>query len=346
MEIKTSGLKELLKHSFLGKVKLDDYTDIVFNGKNLYGESLNSQKEILIVNLSNQEVGDFLNHLANLLGKNFNTLHPILDVAFLTYRLSAVHPSIARCQEKGLYNFSLRIFKPRIAIDENDQEILPIPIKLLLKQLIINNCSLLLSGLTGSGKTEMQKYLIGLMKENTRIIIIEDIYESFIKELFPHLDIQSWVTFNNQEKLKEEMNRLIKCALRNNPQWLIISEVRGKEASEMLTSLTTGHPLITTIHALSAYKSMERFINLLENKDDETFRDLIDYLFIAIHMEKRSEGNKTIRYIKEIVEYDYKELEIIKKPIYERKQNEKFFYPLSIRLQKKLQLKEFWYEEN
>ena len=114
------------------------------------------------------------------------------------------------------------------------------------------------------GKTELQKYLVGFMKENTRIILLEDEYETFLKELYPNLDIVTWITFNNQENISKEMRKLIKQALRNNPEWLIISEVRGEEAKELYSSLTTGHPLITTIHSKSAYKSIERLAYLMD----------------------------------------------------------------------------------
>ena len=55
------------------------------------------------INLSNEEIKDFLIHMANILGKNFNTLNPFLDITFLTYRLSAVHPIIAKERKGGVY---------------------------------------------------------------------------------------------------------------------------------------------------------------------------------------------------------------------------------------------------
>ena len=158
------------------------------------------------------------------------------------------------------------------------------------------------------------------MKDDTRIILIEDQYETFLKELFPTLDVVTWITFNNQDGVGQEMRKLITVALRNCPEWLIISEVRGKEAKELYTSLTTGHPLITTIHSKSAFKSLERLAYLMEIPLDNEilFYDLVDYLNIGVHMDKFIDKNgNIIRYIKEIVEYYVLDNKLVKNLIYE-----------------------------
>ena len=90
------------------------------------------------------------------------------------------------------------------------------------------------------------------MKEDTRIILLEDEYETFLKELYPNLDIVTWITFNNQENISKEMRKLIKQALRNNPEWLIISEVRGEEAKELYDKLES---LLHEKHYEATYKS-------------------------------------------------------------------------------------------
>ena len=198
------------------------------------------------------------------------------------------------------------------------------------------------------GKTELQKYLVGFMKEDTRIILLEDEYETFLKELYPNLDIVTWITFNNQENISKEMRKLIKQALRNNPEWLIISEVRGEEAKELYSSLTTGHPLITTIHSKSAYKSIERLAYLMDISLDNLLlvEDLIDYLNIAVHMDKMvDEKGNVIRYIKEIVEYYVEDNEIKKNHIYLSNGYIKEYFYLTKSLAERLGIKERWYED-
>ena len=348
MKNKDEYLLEYLNKSFLGSIDINEYTDITYNGEILYGISRSKKKEKFDVLLSNEEVGDFLIHMANILGKNFNTMNPFLDITFLTYRLSAVHPVIAKERSRGVYTFSLRIYKKELVIDPSNDTYCSKEVYHLFNKLIENNISILISGKTGSGKTELQKYLVSYMKDDTRIILIEDEYETFLKELFPNLDVVTWITFNNQDNISKDMRRLIKVALRNNPEWLIISEVRGEEAKELYTSLTTGHPLITTIHSKSAFKSVERLAYLMEIPLDNItlFNDLIDYLNIAVHMEKKidKEGN-VIRYIKEIVEYYIEDEKVYKNCIYESDGVLKVYKNLSPYLAKKIEMDKKWYEK-
>lgn len=348
MRNKESYLLEYLNKSFLGNFNINDYTDITYNGQFIYATSRKRKKEKLDVIISNEEVGDFLIHMANILGKNFNTMNPFLDITFLTYRLSAVHPVIAKERTRGVYTFSLRIYQKELVIDPTDETYCSKEIYYLFDKLIKNNISILISGKTGSGKTELQKYLVSYMKDDTRIILIEDEYETFLKELFPKLDIVTWITFNNQDNISKDMRKLIKVALRNNPEWLIISEIRGEEAKEVYTSLTTGHPLITTIHSKSAFKSVERLAYLMDIPLDNSilFNDLIDYLNIAVHMDKflDNEGN-TIRFIKEIVEYYIEKDKVYKNCIYESDGILKLYRKISPYLAKKIGVKEKWYEE-
>ena len=143
------------------KVNEKEYTDITYNGQYLYAVSRKKKKERLNINLSNEEVGDFLSHIANILGKNFNTLNPFLDISFLTYRLSAVHPIIAKERKGGVYTFSLRIYQKELVIDTSNTSYCSKDVFELFKKLIENNISILISGKVGSGKTEYsRKYFV------------------------------------------------------------------------------------------------------------------------------------------------------------------------------------------
>ena len=348
MSNKESYLLEYLNKSFLGSIKLSDYTDITYNGEFLYGILRSKNKVKLDITITNEEVGDFLIHMANILGKNFNTLNPFLDITFLTYRLSAVHPLIAKERLRGVYTFSLRIYQKELVVNPLDDKYCSKEVFYLLSKLIENKQSILISGTVSSGKTELQKHLVSYMKDDTRIILIEDQYETFLKELFPKLDIVTWITFNNQEDISKEMRKLITVALRNNPEWLIISEVRGSEAKELYTSLTTGHPLITTIHSKSALKSIERLAYLMDIPLDNEilFNDLVDYINIGVHMEKMVNSDGSIsRFIKEIVEYYILDNKLIKNIVYQSDGFNKLYNNLSSSMAEKLNIKENWYEE-
>lgn len=147
-------LLDFLNKSFLGSITLEEYTDITYNGQFLYGISRTRKKEKFDVCISNEEVGDFLIHMANILGKNFNTMNPFLDITFLTYRLSAIHPVIAKERLRGIYTFSLRIYQKELVINPLDDTYCLKEVYFLFDKLISNNQSILISGKTSSGKTD------------------------------------------------------------------------------------------------------------------------------------------------------------------------------------------------
>ena len=86
MSSKDNNLLDFIQKSFLGSINLKEYTDITYNGQYLYAVSRKKRKERLNINLSNEEVGDFLSHIANILGKNFNTFNvEVMDFMFEKY---------------------------------------------------------------------------------------------------------------------------------------------------------------------------------------------------------------------------------------------------------------------
>ena len=150
MRTRENYLGEYLSKSFLGSINLSEYTDITYNGVDFYFVSRTKNKEKMNLNITNEEVGNFLIHMANILGKNFNTLNLFLDVTFLTYRLSAVHPIIAKERSRGVYTFSLRIYQKELVVNPLDESYCAKEVFNLLQRLIEYKQSVLISGSTGS----------------------------------------------------------------------------------------------------------------------------------------------------------------------------------------------------
>ena len=76
------------------------------------------------------------------------------------------------------------------------------------------------------------------------------------------------------------MEELIKNALRSNPDWLVVAEARGKEMNEVLTSVMTGHPIITTIHAKSIAAIPKRVCRMVMSADTtQKYEDILDDVF-------------------------------------------------------------------
>lgn len=164
-------------------------------------------------------------------------------------------------------------------------------------------------GETGTGKTELQKYLTSFIPDNKKITLIEDTMDSHIKALYPpEKDINSWQTLmEDTRENKINFNSLIQAGLRNNPNWLIIAETRGSEAYDMLESALTGHSIITTIHAEDAKGIPSRIMTMIGQRYQMNEyllgKDIVNVLKIGIHMASETTDEGIRRYIDEIVEY-------------------------------------------
>jgi pilus assembly protein CpaF len=135
------------------------------------------------------------------------------------------------------------------------------------------HCNILVAGETGSGKTELVKYLSSNTKENEKIISIEDTLELHLDKIFPHRDIVSMKTNN----IASYTEALVAC-MRQNPIWILLAEVRSAEAvMAVRNSISSGHHVISTIHADKASSIPMRMYALLEGSQD------IDQYLCSIH---------------------------------------------------------------
>lgn len=284
------GMLERLIEHHLQEVKIDENTtDIFFNGTGLFVHSL-TQGRYQVPNYSASKAIDLVRQIANVMGKNFNIANPFLDVTFGKYRLNSVFSSIARSQNIPCITYAIRVIYPKQRVHYGQSDLAPRVVFDFMQHLINKKTSILISGKTGSGKTELQKYLISIIPAEDRIIMIEDTYESHVKELNPSKDISVWIASDNQLQLSEQFSKLIRVGLRNMPDWMILSESRGKEAYEILHSVMTGHPMITTLHSPGPSHNLIRMAEMIGQQTDVSSEELLLILArhfpFSIHMEK------------------------------------------------------------
>lgn len=308
-------LTDYLESSFLKDLlSLDSVTDISYNGDNIYYIDNRYGRLRRDVEVEPQLVKDFIRQIANLSEKQFSYQSPELDVSFGKYRLSALHQSICRKNNVECVCFSIRIASSKLRIEENKQ-FFPREVIELLDVLIDSNVSIVIGGLTGSGKTELQKYLITRMRENTRTIVIDNILELDQLKINKNLDFNIWQVDENRSKAS--IQSLVRTALRSNPDWLIVAESRGKEMLEVLNSSLTGHPIITTLHALdieSMPYRMVRMVMMNEQKMDfnDVYQDIAYHMRFYIYMRRKYLNNDAVlRYISSIAYLNGKDMEEI-----------------------------------
>ena len=299
-----------LNSSFLSPLLEDSQiTDISYNGQSVFYLHNKYGRKKADISLDESVAKDFIRQIANLSEKQFSFQNPKLDVSFGKYRINAVHPSIARKNNEKCLNFSIRI-SSETPIIKNDPNFLNAELVSLFNVLLRSKVSIVIGGITGSGKTEFQKYLISCLDNYTRIIIIDNVLELDNLSLDNDLDINIWQSDENNKETS--IQELVKNALRSNPDWLIVAESRGKEMIEVLNSAMTGHPILTTVHAFDINSMPTRIARMvMMNEQSQNFDVLLADIFynfrFYVYLKREIDSNGHVRrFIDEVAEFDSK----------------------------------------
>ena len=186
-----------------------------------------------------------------------------------------------------------------------------------LKELVKAGCNILVSGGTGSGKTTFLNVLSGFIPQTERVITIEDSAELQIRNI-PNL--VSLETRNaNVEGCKEITIRdLIKASLRMRPDRIIVGEVRGKEAVDMLQSVNVGHSAMTTVHANSVRDVVSRLETMVLMGMDMPLsairKQVASGFGLMIHLGRLKDGSRRILEIAQPI--GFAEGEVLMRTIY------------------------------
>ena len=281
-------------------LEVDDVTDISYsNGGQVWIKTLS--KGVLRVEntgIDNALMEKIAFQCANLMGKSFNMANPFLDAEGSEIRMNFIHDSIAKNGIAVLIRKTpakIRLEKEKII----NEDYIRRDIHDFLIKCVEGHCNILVSGETGSGKTEFVKYLAAHTKENEKIITIEDTLELHLDKIFPHRDIVSMKTNN----IASYSDVLVTC-MRQNPRWILLSEVRSAEAvMAVRNSISSGHNILSTIHADKAESIPSRLYSLLEsNLDLEQFlRSIHRYVQLGVHI-KGYYSTKYQRFHREVSE--------------------------------------------
>ena len=301
-------LLDYIENSFLKPLlEIETITDISYNGVSIfYMDNLLGRKKY-DQEISKEQASDFIRQIANLSERQFSYSVPNLDISISRYRINAEHSSIVRVGDDKSISFSIRIASKELRINDKDHFMEASARKIIFDE-VKKNHSIVIAGPTGSGKTELQKYLISKFAENSRVIIIDNVQELDYVRFNENLDVTSWQIspFIEQGNAQE----LIRTALRNNPDWLVVAEARGKEMSDVLNAVMTGHPIITTLHARSVEaipKRMMRMIqmnNLQENSED-ILEDIDEHIDCYVYLNRKiTKDKKVVRYVESIAMSD------------------------------------------
>ena len=304
---KQKGLNYLLESRFKTLLSNENVTDISYNGVDVFLTNNITGREKSNIDISQQEARDFIRQIANICEKQFSFSHPYLDVSIDKYRINATHQSIGRVHDEEALTFCIRITSNRIRVKEDSEFFTP-PLIELFDILLYSHCSIVIGGVPGCGKTEFQKYLLSRLSKDQKVIAIDNILELEGVRNYVGYDFGSW-QYDEQNK-EASINLLVKQALRNNPDWLVVAEARGKEMNEILNSALTGVPIITTVHAFDADSIPTRMCRMaMMSSDtldyDSLLQDINYHFHFFVHMKKVTDRKGNIkRYIASIVAVD------------------------------------------
>ncbi len=183
-------------------------------------------------------------------------------------------------------------------------------------------CNMIICGGTGSGKTTLLNILTGFISDNERIITIEDAAELKLNQ--SHVISLETRPTNYESDSEITIRDLVINSLRMRPDRIIVGEVRGKEAFDMLQAMNTGHDgSLTTMHANSPIDALNRLETMvLMGGFDIQVNTVREYIMNAIdlvvNIERMSDGRRKVTSISELE--DFRDGEIKLKEIFAFKQ--------------------------
>jgi pilus assembly protein CpaF len=279
-------------------------SDILVNGHNqVYVERAGMLEETNIVFKDNAHLMHIIDKIVSAVGRRVDESSPMVDARLLDgSRINVVIPPLA---VDGPH-LSVRRFG-QIPIAENDlveNRTLTLPMLELIKGAVRARLNIVISGGTGAGKTTMLNVLSGYISDKERIVTIEDSAELQLKQR--HVVRLECRPANVEGKGAIMQRQLVMNSLRMRPNRIIIGEVRGEEALDMLQAMNTGHDgSLTTIHANSPRDAIARMetMALMSNlnlPEIAVRRQIASAVTIVIQVSRLSDGTRRVTHLTEI----------------------------------------------
>jgi pilus assembly protein CpaF len=284
----------------------DSISEVMVNG----GDCVFFEKNGFLERAHGVSIGDrtllvAVKNIARRLGSDISEACPILDSRLPDgSRVAAVIPP---CSLRGvtltIRKFNTRHFEMQDLIQAGT---LDQPLANRIEDYVLSRKNILISGCTGTGKSTTLGILGKFIPDDERILLIEDTAEIELG----HANLVRFEARQEQNGVRPVAIRdLLKASLRHRPDRILLGEVRGGEAFELLQLLNTGHSgTLSTIHANSAKQGLARFTScVLQSGIELPYRaiktNIGDSLHVVIHVERRP-GRRFVSEVLEINGYN------------------------------------------
>ena len=283
-----------------------DITEIMVNGKNEVYIELDGRvvKDDTVSFINDDHIIRTIQRLIQPLGRTIDTANPMVDARLSDgSRLNAVIPPLSL---KGPV-MTIRKFKEELAnIDDflRTGTLTPYMAR-FLEACVQAKLNIIICGGTGSGKTTLLNVLSSFIGHEERIITIEDAAELKLEQEHV-ISLETRLT-NYEGEGEVTIRDLVRNSLRMRPDRIIVGEVRGKEAFDMLQAMNTGHNgSLTTMHANSPIDALNRLETMMLMAGMEipipAIREYIENAIdIVINVQRLSDGKRKITSISEVV---------------------------------------------
>ena len=251
----------------------------------------------------NQHLMQIIDRIVSRIGRRVDESSPMVDARLQDgSRVNAIIPPLAldgAC-------LSIRRFgrDPITARNMLDNKTLTEPMLELLSAIVKGRLNVLISGGTGAGKTTVLNVLSGYIPNSERIVTIEDAAELQLKQ--EHVVRLETRPPNIEGKGSVRMRQLVINSLRMRPDRIVVGEVRGEEAFDMLQAMNTGHEgSLTTVHANSPRDALARVENMVSmanlNIPERAIRQQIsNAVHAVVQVARLSDGSRKVITISEV----------------------------------------------
>ena len=283
----------------------DGITDIMINGSaQIYVERGGKLELSNVTFRDNDHVLNIARRIVSVIGRRVDETVPLVDARLMDgSRVNIIIPPLAIDGP----TISIRKFsKKSITLDVmNHQKNISDQMATVLKIAARSQLNILISGGTGSGKTTLLNALSQMIDERERIVTIEDAAELQLQQ--PHVVRLETRPANLEGTGEITMRDLVKNSLRMRPDRIILGEVRGSEAVDMLQAMNTGHDgSLGTVHANRPREALTRLENMVGmagiNLPAKAVRTQIAAaLDMIIQISRMRDGMRRITHITEVI---------------------------------------------
>ena len=283
-----------------------EVSDILVNGPDtIYIERRGRLEQVQARFRDNAHLINIISRIVGRVGRRIDESSPMVDARLSDgSRVNAIIPPLALDGAA----LSIRRFGTKALSHEDLMRFGALSLEMInyLKLAVSSKCNILISGGTGSGKTTLLNALSHFIPPSERIITLEDSAELRLQQ--PHVVRLESRPANIEGRGEVSIGDLMKNALRMRPDRIVVGEVRGAEALDMLQAMNTGHEgSMGTLHANTPEDALQRLTTMITMSgvklDNDALREIISRsLHVIVQASRLADGQRKITSITEVLE--------------------------------------------